>query len=677
MNKNKLVKDENKIKKRLVELSLLIKKHNIFYHQNDKPQITDAEYDALVIENNKLEKEFPHLIIKNSPNLSTGSPLSNKFEKIHHKLPMLSLQNAFDENDITDFLDRIKKFLNLEKNYKFNFICEPKIDGLSINLNYEFGVLVSASTRGDGKIGENVTNNVKHIQGIPIMLKKNNVPQQVEIRGEIFLNKIDFVKLNNEIEDKNKFSNPRNAAAGSLRQLDSKITRMRPLKFLAHGLGKTTREYLTISDFYRDLKNWGIPINNLSNKYSTIDEMMNYYNQINNIRQDIAYDLDGIVFKINELKLQNRLGFVGKNPRWAIALKFKSEKAITTIKKIDLQVGRTGAITPVARLKEINIGGVLVSNATLHNFDEIEKKDIREGDRVEIQRAGDVIPQVLKVIKKDKNRKKLIEPPKHCPICGELTIKEKDETIIRCVNSKTCDAQILGSLIHFVSKKSFNIEGFGEKQIKQFYKLGFLKNYNDIFNIKKFKKDILSLEGWGDLSFQNLITSINRSKKINLEKFIYSLGIRYVGETLSALIAKEFINIKNLVDSINDKEKLQNIDGLGPKAINSLHKYFQDKHNLKTILNLKNSLEIIDFTQPKSDSLFSNKNIVFTGTLSKLSREEAKHLATQLGAKISSAVSSKTDFVIIGEKPGSKAKKAKELGLTILTEQEWIKKTNV
>ena len=677
MNKNKSLHDEKKIKKRLVELSLLIKKHNILYHQKDKPKITDAEFDALIIENNKLEKKYPNLIIKNSPNFLIGGPVSNKFDKIQHKLPMLSLQNAFNENDVIDFIERIKKFLNLEKNHKFDFISEPKIDGLSINLNYEDGFLKSASTRGDGKIGENVTQNVLNINGIPTKLNNNNLPKQIEIRGEIFLNKTDFIKLNKTMKEKNKFSNPRNAAAGSLRQLDSEITKKRPLKFLAHGLGETSKEYITINDFYKDLKKWGIPTNHLSQTHQNINEMMNYYNKINNIRHDIAYDLDGVVFKINNLKLQNRLGFVGKNPRWAIALKFKSEKAITKIRKIDFQIGRTGAITPVARLEEINIGGVLVSNATLHNFDEIKKKDIREGDKVEIQRAGDVIPQVIKVVNKDKNRKELINPPKQCPVCGEKTIREKDEAVIRCINLKSCDAQIIGCLIHFVSKKSFNIEGCGEKQIKQFYKLGFIKNYNDIFDINKFKKEILNLEGWGDLSYQNLIQAINKSKIISLEKFIYSLGIRYVGETLSIILAKEFINIDNFIKSANDKEKLQSIDGLGPKVINSVYNYFLNKDNKKIVLNLKNNVKIINFTQQESNSLFTNKNIVFTGTLSKLSREEAKHLATNLGAKISSSVSAKTDYVIIGEKPGSKAKKAKELGLNILSEEEWIKKINL
>ena len=675
-NKNKINSQEEKITERLKKLASLIYKHNILYHQKDRPQISDKDFDVLVKENNELEKKFPHLILDISPNKFTGGPVLKKFNKINHSIPMLSLGNAFNKNDVKDFIERIKKFLKIDEKEKIEFICEPKIDGLSINLSYTNGILDKASTRGDGKIGEDVTLNIKTISEIPLKLDTNNCPKKIDIRGEIFLNKQDFIKLNNSYKEENKFSNPRNAAAGSLRQLDSKITKKRPLRFLAHGIGETDISYERISDYYNDLSKWKVPVNKLTKSLNNLDSIMEYHNNLENKRSAVEYDLDGVVIKVNNFNIQKRLGSIGKNPRWAVALKFSSEKAITFIKKIDLQVGRTGAITPVARLNEINIGGVIVSNATLHNFDEIEKKDIREGDKIEIQRAGDVIPQVLRVVEKKKSRNKLIKMPMNCPVCGQKTIKEKDEAVIRCNNSLDCDAQIIGSLIHFVSKKSLNIEGLGEKQIKQFYKLKFIKNFFDIFHIEKNKQKIIKLEGWGNLSFQNLINAINKSKIIELDKFIYSIGIRYIGENTSQLLAKEFYDLNNFISSASDKERLLNIDGLGPKAINSIYQYFSNAKNKNIILKLLKLLEIKNYNKFQTGNIFSDKNIVFTGTLSKLSREEAKHLAIKLGGKISSTVTSKTDFVVIGNKPGSKAKKAKELKIPILSEEEWIKKTN-
>ena len=676
INKNKISKKEDKIKNQLKKLSILIKKHNELYHLKDSPEITDKEYDNLVLKNNKLEKNFPHLILKNSPNRFIGSTISKKFKKIPHKLAMLSLPNSFNKKDMEDFIERIKKFLNFKNKTKIDFICEPKIDGLSLNIFYKKGNLISAATRGDGKVGEDVTNNILNIKGIPSKLKGKNIPSEIEIRGEIFLNKKDFIELNKKLDDNNRFSNPRNAAAGSLRQLNPNISKNRPLQFIAHGLGSTKKAYKNIQEFYLDLNIWHIPYNKLFDNNNTINSMMTYYKKIENLRSALPYDIDGIVYKLNDYNLHKRLGFVGKNPRWATALKFSSEKTNTRIKKIEFQIGRTGAITPVARLEEVNIGGVLVSNASLHNFDEIKKKDIRELDIVQIQRAGDVIPQIIKVIQKSINRKAIIIPPLNCPICNSPTIKETDEAILRCSNNLNCEAQKIGQLIHYVSKKSMNIEGCGEKQIKQFYKLGLIKNFEDIYNIHLYKKNIIKLEGWGELSFNNLMKSIKKSKNINLNQFIYSLGIRYVGETISSLLSKEFLNIDNLINCSRNYERLLNIDGLGPKVINSINSYFSNKLNYQTVLNLINILSITDYTKPKSSSFFSNKNIVFTGSLSKLSRDEAKHLALELGAKISSTVSIRTDYVVVGDKPGSKAKKAVDLGITILTEKQWIKKIN-
>ena len=673
IKKNKL--DESSIINRLKKLSELIKKHNIHYHQEDRPKITDSEYDSLVKENNYLEKLYPHLILEDSPNNQIGVRPLKKFNKISHKAPMLSLANAFNQKDIIDFNDRIKKFINLKKNIFLDFICEPKIDGLSLNLIYENGILLNAITRGDGKIGEDVTQNILHIENIPNNLRIN-YPEVIEIRGEVYLSKKDFKRLNEKLPEKEKFANPRNAAAGSLRQLDSIISKSRPLKFIAHGLGYSTIKYLTIDEFYEDLIKWKIFPNKLSKKLSDLSDMMKYYNEIENLRGTIEYDIDGLVFKLNDLSKQERLGIVGKNPRWAIALKFSAEKTKTTIKSIDFQVGRTGAITPVARLEEVNLGGVLISNATLHNFDEIEKKNIGNGDLVEIQRAGDVIPQVTKLIHKSKKNSKKILPPKTCPICNSPTIKEKDEAVLRCSNNIDCYAQKLGQIIHFISKKSFNIDGFGEKQAKQFFDLKIIKNVSDVFKLEKFKQKILSLDGWGEMSFKNLIEAINKSKKISLDKFIYSLGIRYIGETNASILAYEFLSIRNLIKSIQITDLISNVDGLGPKVVSSLQSFFSINDNKKLIEELISIVDIKKLEKRSRNSFFSNKSVVFTGTLATLSRDEAKYRTKIKGAKILSNVSINTDYVVVGEKSGSKAEKAKNLGIKILNEEDFLKKIN-
>ena len=676
MKNKKLNYEEKTALIRLKELSKKIHYYNKLYHQKDSSEISDSKFDKLVKENNLLEKQFPDLVLNKSPNKFVGGNVSNKFSKSIHLTPMLSLANAFTQDDVEEFIERLRKFLNINDKENIEFISEPKIDGLSINLLYKNGSLVKASTRGDGSQGENVTSNVLTIKDIPTKLKGSNILDEIEIRGEIFLNRDDFFSLNSNLEDKDKFSNPRNAAAGSLRQIDANITKKRPLHFLAHGLGFSTKKFNKLSDFYSNLKEWGIPISSFIEISKSNIEMMKYYEKINNKRNIFKYDIDGIVFKLNNIMLQNRLGFVGKNPRWAIALKFSAEKTNTIIKKIDLQVGRTGAITPVARLKAVNIGGVVVSNATLHNFDEIKKKDVRVGDTVEIQRAGDVIPQIVKVIKKSINRKSLINIPKNCPVCGSTTIREKDEAVIRCENNINCKSQILGQLKHFVSKKALNIDGFGEKQLIQFLQLKYIQNYTDIFKIKRYKEKILILDGWGKLSFNNLLKSCEASKKIYLDKFIYALGIRHVGETISNLLSKEFINITKLINNKNIKNILSNIDGLGPKVVNSITEYFENNNNKKIILELIEILNIQQYKKPNLKNKFSGKSIVFTGKLATLSREEAKQKALQLGAKILSSVSVNTDYIICGEKPGSKVSKAKNLNIKILSEKEWISLIN-
>ncbi len=663
------------IKNRLIELSDLIRKHNYYYHTLDKPQISDAEYDQLIKENNKLEKLYPRLVLKKSPNSYVGGKTKQKFEKIKHISQMYSLGNAFNKDDVIEFIKRTNKFLNSPSTNNYKFLCEPKIDGLSLNLLYKNGKLISAATRGDGLIGENVTKNISNIKNIPFSLS-NDPPNLIEIRGEVFINKDDFKKINLSLQEKDKFANPRNAAAGSLRQLDTSISHNRPLKFIAHGIGDCSKFYDTIQDYYIDLKNWKIPINKHYKFCYSIDEIINHYNKVNDIRSEIEFDIDGLVIKIDNINLQKRLGYVGKNPRWAVALKFSAEKAQTVIEAIDYQVGRTGAITPVARLNPVNIGGVIISNASLHNFDEIIKKNINILDTVEIKRAGDVIPYVTKLIKKNSNSKKRIVPLKNCPICKSKTIKELDEAVLRCSNRYGCYSQKIGQIIHFISKKSLNIEGFGEKQAKQFFDLKIINKYEDIFKLEKYKKNILNLEGWGELSFSNLINSIEVSKKITFEKFIYSLGIRYIGEINSEILAKEFKNINKLISAVDKRALLDNIDGLGPKAISSIIDYFSNINNLETVKKLQSILKISYDNEKTRSNFFTNKKIVFTGTLVSLSRDEAKYKAKINGAKILSSVSKSTDYLIIGEKAGSKANKAKELGVKIMNEKEFISKIN-
>ncbi len=667
--------NESSIKKRLSELSKEITKHNHLYHNLDSPKISDSEYDKLIKENNLLEKNYPHLILNNSPNKLVGAKVKSKFLKIKHINQMFSLGNAFSRKDLDDFIKRINRFLNQSESNNFRFLSEPKIDGLSLNLIYKNGRLVSAGTRGDGFTGENVLENITQIKEIPLNLNRN-YPDLIEIRGEIYINKMDFEVINNNLSTKDKFANPRNAAAGSLRQLDTSISHNRPLRFIAHGIGYSSKLYENIQGFYQDLNKWKIPTNEFVKFCLSADEIMNHYNIINQNRADIEFDIDGLVIKIDNIELQKRLGYVGKNPRWAIALKFSAEKAETTILDIDFQIGRTGAITPVARLKPVNIGGVIVSNVSLHNFDEINKKNINVKDIVEIERAGDVIPHVTKLISKKSNINNKISPPKICPDCKGKTIREKGEAILRCSNKYRCNSQKIGQLIHFVSKKSLNIDGFGEKQIKQFYNLKLIKNIEDIFHLKKYKIKILNLEGWGELSYNNLINAIEKSKSIALEKFIYSLGIRYIGEINSELLTKESKNLQELILLTKSRSKLENIDGLGPKAISSLIEYFSYERNVVTIQKLEQILKIHSSKIVNKKTFFSNKNLVFTGTLSTLSRDEAKYLAKSNGAKILTTLSKNTDFLITGEKAGSKKEKAKLLGIKIIDERDFLSKIN-
>ena len=658
-------------KKKFQELVKIIQYHNNLYYNDDNPKISDAEYDGLINDYKKIKKSFP-VETKQSDLLDEiGGKPSELFSKFNHPTRMLSLDNAMSEDDLVNFQKKISNFLN-KKTIDFEFSTEPKIDGLSVNLIYKNGKLVIAATRGDGQTGENITNNVITIKDIPKLLKTKSPPTSIEIRGEIFITKEDFIKLNTE----NNFANPRNAAAGSLRQLDPKETAKRPLKFIAHGFGSFNGEKKNYYDQLIELKSWGIPISPFLKKVQNLNELMTIYGEINKKRAEIPYDIDGLVYKVNNLSFQNRLGIVGKSPRWAIAHKFASETAQTEIKKIDIQVGRTGSLTPVARLKPINIGGVLVSNATLHNFEEIEKKDLREGDSVIVERAGDVIPHILKVVNKNKkNRPKLFKPPKYCPICKSPTIIDPDEVVVRCSGTYICDAQKVGRLKHFVSRSALDIEGLGDKQINLFYKKGLIRDYADIFDLVAKRAIVVNFEGWGTLSFDNLINAIDQKKKIELSKFIYSLGIRFVGQINAKLISSAFSNIeefKNFFESENDiVNTLENTDGLGPKVIQSFVEYSSIKSNKKQILKLIKKVELFIKKTDTVKSKITGKKIIFTGTLSLMSRAEAKSKAEKLGAKVVSSISKSTDILVSGENSGSKLKKAKELGVTVMNEKEW------
>ena len=672
--------DKKKIIKNTESILTQIEYHNNLYYNLDSPEISDAKYDELILNLRDLKDKYPD-VLKNIDILNKiGGEALAQFTKFTHPSRMLSLDNAMNSNDLENFEKKVQNFLG-NKNFKLNYSVEPKIDGLSLNLIYEKGELKEGVTRGNGEIGEVVTNNISTIKEIPKKLNTKNPPNLIEIRGEVFITRDDFDILNKDSDI--KFANPRNAAAGSLRQLDKDITSSRPLKFIAHGFGLAEEnKNKTYYDTMIEFKRWGIPISPKLQVAKSIKELIIIHEDIFQNRNDIPYDIDGLVYKVNFLDLQNRLSFVGKAPRWAIAHKFAAETAVTEIEKIDIQVGRTGALTPVARLKTINVGGVMVSNATLHNFDEIEKKDIREGDKVLIERAGDVIPYIIEVVSdKSKQRKSKFRVPTKCPECESSVVKEKDEVVLRCSGELNCSAQKSERLKHFVSRTALDIDGIGEKQIDLLYKIKLIENFSDIIKIKAKKEAIVKLDGWGELSFSNMVNSIDRKKEIFLSKLIYALGIRHIGEKNAKLIAGNFDSLDNFKESIlasnKDllKAKLINLDGLGPKAIDSFLEYLSIKSNYNEILELLRvcdvSLEIIKIKKTK----ISNKTILFTGSLQSMSRAEAKATAERMGAKVVSAISKSTDMLIYGDKPGSKLTKANELKVRVFTENEWIEFT--
>ncbi len=662
-----------------------IQKHDIAYHQKDAPTISDAEYDKLRQELDKIEAEYPEFITVDSPNKKVGAAPAKGFKKVRHSVPMLSLSNIFNEEDLGDFIQKVQRFLNISQDIVFE--AEPKIDGLSCSLRYEKGHLVLAATRGDGAEGEDITANVQHIGDIPKTLPKG-VPDILEVRGEIYMRRDEFIALNKRQEEAGRqiFANPRNAAAGSVRQLDSSITAQRPLHFFGYALGEVSAPIAkTQSGIRKQLKAWGFVEAEPSTVCNNADDIMAYYNKVMVMRPDLPYDIDGVVYKVDDLALQDRLGFVSRSPRWATAHKFPAEKAVTILNDIDIQVGRTGSLTPVARLEPVTVGGVVVSNATLHNEDEIERKDIRIGDHVIIQRAGDVIPQVLGYVedKRKSGARKFIFPD-HCPVCGSLAVREEGEVVRRCTGGLICKAQAVERLKHFVSRLAFDIEGLGAKIIEEFYEDGLIKTPGDIFRLEKNNKGSLTpiraREGWGDLSEKNLFASIEQRRTISFDRFIYALGIRQIGEATAKKLAGFYTTLDAMRAAMEEAQiigtdargDLLNIEDVGPSVADDLLAFFAEKHNREVLDDLQKELNIQPYERPRAvDSAVAGKTVVFTGTLTTMTRQEAKAGAERLGAKVAGSVSKKTDYLVAGEDAGSKLKNARELGVQVLSEEEW------
>ena len=666
------------------KLSQEIKEYNIAYYQENAPKISDAEYDQLFFTLKNLEEKFPQYLTEDSPTQNVGSHILDKFEKHEHRTPMLSLANGFEIKDIADFIDRTRRFLRTDDFPEI--YCEPKIDGVSFSATYINGKLMTGATRGDGYIGEDITANIKTIKNFPRII--TNAPEFLEVRGEIFIEKEDFIKLNQqqELQGKQIFANPRNSASGSLRQLDPSITRLRPLKYFTYGLGHSSMKFAgTQEKLLLALASFGFQTNKIGKLVNSLKELKAFYENLLVIRNTLAYEIDGVVYKVNSFELQQRLGFIARSPRFAIAHKFPAVIAETKLLGVIVQVGRTGVLTPVAELEPIKIGGVTVARATLHNFAEIKRLDIRIGDTVLLHRAGDVIPKVNEVnLSKRNGLEKIISVPTNCPSCNSLLHILPDDVIIRCDNGLSCPTQLVRSIIHFASKDALDIDGLGTRQIEFLQSVGLINNPIDIFFLEaKNTQSLTKLEnmsGWGAKSVENLFNSIRDAKRTTLERFIYSLGIRQIGQSNAKILAKEFGTVKNFINFMlllteGDEEKyyqLRSLEGFADKTVNDIRSFFSCKQNVDTINQLVSILEVEDYENNTISSSIAGLNVIFTGTLNSISRNEAKARAEKLGAKIVSSVSANTDLVIAGEKAGSKLKKAEELGIKIISEKEWL-----
>ncbi len=674
-------KNQKNLKKKYLDNIKLIKKYNEAYYIHSKPIVDDATYDNIKKEIDEIEKKYPTEIHNDSPSFVVGYKPSKNFNKVKHKVPMLSLNNAFNRDDLENFEKKIFNFLSLKKNSYLEYSAEPKIDGISASLFYKNGKFIQGLSRGDGVEGEDITENLKTINDIPKILKGKNIPYEIDIRGEVFIKNKDFESLDD------KFANPRNAASGSLRQKDPKKTKEIPLKFIAYTFGYSKNLNATNQfEFLKNLKNWGFKVNKFNKLIKGVDNLVINHSKLEQIRKEIEFDIDGIVYKINDFTLQKRLGFVANAPRWAIAHKFSSNKSVSEILKIDIQVGRTGALTPVAKIKPVNIGGVLVSNATLHNEDEIQRKDIRIGDTVTVERAGDVIPRVISVdLKKRNKNSKKFNFPKNCPSCGSSTVKEfnqitkRFDAVRRCINDGyACEKIAIEKIKHFVSKEALNIDGLGKKIVENFWDLKLIRYPHDIFNLNYNK--ISQLDGWGSLSVANLKYSIDKKRKIPLSKFIYSIGIRHIGQENAKLLSKTLKKIENFLNlgKNNHFNELSNIDGIGDTQIKSIQNFFSNNRNLVVLNELQKNLSIIPESEISKNGILKEKTLMFTGKLIGISRAEAKSMVEKNSGKIVSNVSKKLDFLIIGDKPTNrKIKDAESLNIKVISQSEFLKMLDI
>lgn len=684
----------------LAALAREIARHDKLYHGKDQPEISDAAYDALVARNRAIEACFPQLIRADSPSRRVGAAVAEGFAKSRHGEPMLSLDNVFSPEEFSDFCKRIRRFLGLAEDEALAFVAEPKIDGLSINLLYENGVFIKGATRGDGAEGEDVTANLLTIPSLPRHLKPP-FPVSIEIRGEVFMEKADFLSFRATQEEAAEArearraageklgeaivipANPRNAAAGSLRQLDARITATRPLKLLAYAMGAASEAPAeTHHDFLDELRRWGFAVNPLSQRLESEDAAENFHAEVGARRAALAYDIDGVVYKLDRIDWQRRLGFVGRAPRWAVAWKFPAEQAVTELLDIEIQVGRTGALTPRAVMEPVNVGGVVVRHATLHNEDEIARKDVRIGDTVTLQRAGDVIPQILGVVlEKRPTESQPYAFPLNCPACGSHAIRDGEDVVRRCTGGLTCPAQTTERLRHFVSRRAMDIEGLGEENIQFLFDAGLIKSPADIFRLHQKRETLAGFEGWGDRKIDKLLEAIEARRSVALERFIFALGIRRIGEQNAKLLARHYHSLEawragmiaaHIIGS-EAREELGSIQGIGPAIAEELMEFFAEPRNLAALDDLATEVSPLPVEETSAgDSPFAAKTMVFTGTLEQMTRDEAEALAERLGAKVTKSVSKKTDFVVVGADAGSKAAKAAELGVKILTETEWL-----
>ena len=679
-------------KAELKRLVVEIGEHDKRYYQEDAPTVSDAVYDALRRRNDAIEQRFPELIRADSPSRRIGAPPAQKFAKIRHAVPMLSLGNAFSDEEVSEFVERVRRFLRLPQDEKVAVVAEPKIDGLSCTLRYQGGRLASGATRGDGFEGEDVTANVATITDIPNRLGGIDVPEICEIRGEVYMSHADFAALNERQgkQGKQTFANPRNAAAGSLRQLDASITASRPLRFFAYSYGEMSRVPAdTQSAMLKWFERVGLKTNPLTRVCHGVEELLAFHRNMESRRATLGYDIDGVVYKVDRLDWQRRLGFVSRNPRWAIAHKFPAEKATTIVQTIDIQVGRTGALTPIARLEPVTVGGVVVSNATLHNEDEIERLGVRVGDTVTIQRAGDVIPQVLGVVEDRPRGARPYRFPKTCPcplktaVVREAITGGQEGARSHCTGEFACPFQRIEHLKHFVSRRAFDIEGLGEKQIELFYQQGWVREPADIFTLERrnAKISLEEHEGFGEVSVRNLFNAIRQRRQISLERFIYALGMRHVGETTARALARAYGSwqafhraaLAAAAGEVETRAEMDNIDQIGDTVIDAIATYFSESHNRGIVERLTVEIdEILPAERPAGDSAVAGKTVVFTGSLEKMTRDEAKAMAERLGAKVAGSVSKNTDYVVAGPGAGAKLAKARDAGVAVLTEDEWF-----